>query len=259
MNAPAQISTLCHEMLNVLSSNEHVAMMMAKNPAVRTAIVGEVRRQLQGFNAVEGATEIAPDEVSDVDLAPQEGEHVNSTSPLSPPPRHPRQGRRLSRIGDLTGGVEEVSYEGYKRPSSYDAVTGQEKDDAVYETDDGEAGEVAAGTVVLDPFYAALTIRTLSNVMKASRAVLGTPESPAEAFKSGVNNRSSGEKRELAWPARIFYGANNYDGDADCGEYSKYDVEWSLEQKLVGGIAELVLNVGARGNEGQVRHLVIAR
>lgn len=234
-------------MLNVLSSNEHVARMMAKNPAVRSAVVGEVTRQLHGWNAVEGPPEIAPDEANDANITSQEDEHTDSTSAFPPPPRHPRQGRRLSRIGDLTAGVEEVTYEGYKRPSSYGAVTGQEKDGVVY-------GDVAAGTVVLDPFYAALTIRTLSNVMKASRAVLGTPESPAEAFKSGVSNRSSGEKRELPWPAHIFYGANNYDGDSDCGEgeYSEYEVVWSLEQKLVGDIAELVLNIGARGSEGQV-------
>lgn len=237
-------------MMNVLSSNEHVAMLMAKNPAVRTAIVGEVTRQLHGWKDVERPTEIAPDEANEVDIASQENEHVDSTSALSPPLRHPRQGRRLSRISDLTGGVEEVSYEGYKRPSSYGAVTRQEKDDAVY----GEIGEVAAGTVVLDPFYAALTIHTLSNVMKASRAVLGTPESPAEAFKSGVSNRLSGEKRELPWPTHIFYGANNYDSDSSCGDYKEYDVVWSLEQKLIGDIAELVLNIGARSSEEQVCH-----
>ena len=46
-----QMSTLCHEILNVLSSNEHVAEMMAKDPTLRAAVVGEVRRQLFGWKS----------------------------------------------------------------------------------------------------------------------------------------------------------------------------------------------------------------
>ena len=265
------MSSLCHEILNVLSSNEHVAAMMAKNSTLRGSILGEVRRQLFGWKSPwthdEGAALFAPDEMHD--LTSQEGQDAISTPPPSPPRRAIHQ-IRSSGTGNFKSGVEGTDNldEGHKGSSSSSLATseGEDGDDMLdrvwngkessdnkedgaldrVESDDSQDG-VSETTIVLDPFYAALTLRTLSNVMRASRTVAGTPESPADAFESSVS-RGWGKKLDLPWPLRDLYGRNDY-GDSDGSDHSRDAAEWAVEQKLAGDIAELMLSIGTQSSE----------
>ncbi|CAM9639346.1 unnamed protein product, partial [Laminaria digitata] len=114
------MSTLCHEILNVLSSNEHVAARMAKDPTLRAAVVGEVRRQLFGWKSAgsdsdsddhdhdhdhdhgDGAVQMSSSTEQALDSSPVTeggGDGVLSSSP--PPMSSARQRRR--QAGHVVG------------------------------------------------------------------------------------------------------------------------------------------------------------
>lgn len=250
-DARTQISTLCHEMLNVLSSNEHVAAMMANDPSLRAVLVDEVRRQLSGWKTTASGEDsdtvpFAPEQVGDVAFA--EGDDVTSISPL----RQARHRRRLTgHVNGVTRGVEG------RHRLDVGSAGGETAEEDLDHVSDGEpeatevdtaVGEDPPGTIVLDPFYAALTLRTLSNVMRASRAGAKTPESSTDLFSPTIISDSE-RRLKIPWPVRLLYGGNDY-GEVESDGAAWEASEWPLELKLVGDIAELMLSVSARGDQG---------
>ena len=101
------------------------------------------------------------------------------------------------------------------------------------------------GVIAVDPFYAALTLRTLGNIMKASRGSSGSSSSSSSSSSSDW-----GRSMTMPLPLRLLYGGNHY-GGAESGEAVDGGGSlWPLEMRLVGDIAELMLSVSERGGEG---------
>lgn len=240
-----QMSTVCYEILNVLSSNEHVAARMAKDPSLRAALVGEVRRQIVSWKSSDsGDEQYAPEQIHDG--APGEGDFQGST----PPARQVRQIRRLTggmgvegrnRLDTETDPVGSAAEGSDGNGNPKHNVAGASSELVAGDIDVTEAN-AAAGTIILDPFYAALTLRTLSNVMRASRIGAGQPSAAASQSGSSVSLK-------LPWPARVLYGGNDYDKVQSDGA-AEEAAEWPVERKLVEDLAELMLSVSARGPEG---------
>ena len=294
------MSTLCHEILNVLSSNEHVAARMAKDPALRAAVVGEVRRQLFGWNSAgsdnddngqynnnhhDDDHDNAVQSPSPTEQAWAKGDYDGTMSPRPPPRSSARQRRRQTGRGGGGGsggsdrqwngldsrkgtgaaasdpaemGDEDNSGDGYYRVGDASGATavgaGAGEVDAVAAAEGSEPAN-ARGMIAVDPFYAALTLRTLGNVMKASRGNTPSPTAAARAEAESVSSSSSssssdwGRNMRMPFPVRLLYGGNRYGGGASVGG-EEGGCGWPLEARLVGDIAELMLSVSERGGEG---------
>lgn len=266
------MSTVCHEMLNVLSSNEHVAAMMARDPSLRAAVVGEITRQLSGWRPVADSDDAAavqlssPDQVLDATLS-GDGDEGSYAPPVMRGSSHRRrtsrgimgvERRHRPERGVAAGGKDEGA------PPDAGVAAGDENGGGVGEDrgrsrgaeEIGEEGEeeeeggvaVPEGSIVLDPFYAALCLRTLSNVMRASRG-RGTSSDPAADGLNASLDQNWGMSLKLPWPVRLLYGGSEYGEGGGEGRGEEGTVEWPLEKKAVGDIAELMLCVSARGAE----------
>lgn len=245
-----QVSGLCYTILAVLSQNRHIAQIMSSEPSLRAVLVGELRRQVKGWNS-------------------NPHDHTSGSSSI---PGTGSEEEVHSSPGDMVG----ESVQGVSAGAGGGAATER----GSVEERQGSSRPPPA-SIVVDPIHLTITLETLRNVMRASRR-RNREESSAEAAAGiGVHSGADGgwgsettgqsgrstltsEEEGVPWPFRSLYGEDNYHGRAEGGGGS-YGAEaadtlgeepiavssaWPLDRKLVADIAELMLSAASvRGNE----------
>lgn len=301
-----QMSTLCFEILSVLSTNEHVAETMARDPALRSTLVDEVNR-IFGWQWSESApTDSAPSDSAPSDSGFGSGGVDGSSAGEPPAQRCPGQtrGRTVHAVTERLnshiqrqyprepgfallggfgtgvggsdgadgfgrrGGKKELGQFGQRVDSSRDedltdgtadqepgieglsGGSGQDSD-ATADAAAADAADAAGGTISLDPIYAAIALQTLGNVMRARRKATQPPKPVTEAWDD-MAIAFFPEGTRLPWPLDLLYGGNDWsgaDGSAATAAASpprEAPVEWSLDKKVVGDLAEVMLSINPR-------------
>lgn len=220
-----QVAAVCYRILTVLSQNKHVARRMSRDPAIRAVLVGELRRQVKGWNhAGSGA---------DDDHKPEDEEQQRrggladggdgATAAVRPPP--------ATIVVDpihLTLTLETLS--NVMRASRRDINSRRRN-----------------------------TAAELGGVAELNRRF------EAGGGSGGRTAAREDEEDEVPWPFRSLYGENNYEGAAGYAYDGRSDDDdtiidgvggvisgpWPLDRKLVADIAELMLSAAsARDSEG---------
>lgn len=210
----------------MLSQNKHVARRMSRDPAIRAVLVGELRRQVKGWNhAGSGADDDheAKDEKQQRRGGLADGGE-GATAAARPPP--------ATIVVDpihLTLTLETLS--NVMRASRRDINSSRRRSTAE------------------EPGAAGLNRRFGAGGGSGGRTAVARED----------------EEDEVPWPFRFLYGENNYEGAAgyahDGGNEDDDTIiasvggvisgPWPLDRKLVADIAELMLSAAsARDSEG---------
>ena len=216
----------------MLSQNRHVAQTMSSEPALRAVLVGELRRQVKGWNSYPSQSSAS---------ASGAGEDDGRT-----PGDDPAQGVSLSEEG----------HSGSRPPPASIVV------DPIHLTLTLET---------LRNVMRASRRRRNSGRRKTAAAVGVGPGVRTGWGSGGTDDRAMSVEEEegddVPWPFRSLYGEDNYYGEAGGGE-GGYDAgaaavvafgeepvagakdHWPLDRKLVADIAELMLSAASvRGSE----------
>ncbi|CAN0190381.1 unnamed protein product, partial [Ectocarpus fasciculatus] len=228
----ANVSAVCYRILTVLSQNKHVARRMSRDPAIRAVLVGELRRQVKGWN------------------------HAGSGADDDHKAEDEQQ--QQQRRGGLPDGVEGGT--AAARPPPATIVV-----DPIHLT---LTLETLSNVMRASRRDISSRRRSTAAVEPGGAAELHRRFGAADGSGGGrTAAREHEEEDEVPWPFRFLYGENNYEGAAghayDGGndddaifansEGGNISVPWPLDRKLVADIAELMLSAAsARDSEGGV-------
>ena len=225
---------MCYRILAVLSQNRHVAQTMSSEPAMRAILVGELRRQVKGWNS-----------------GPSQG-----SGPASDEGKKEGEGGQQSsgdgRDEPVPGAASSGEGHGDSRPPPASIVV-----DPIHLT------------LTLETLRNVMRASRRRNSRRKA-ASEGSGAGVAGWGSEGTGDRTAPleEGEDVPWPLRSLYGANNYYGGAG-GDNGSYDAEagvafgegpvgggadddhsWPLDRKLVADIAELMLSAASvRGTE----------
>lgn len=246
----------------MLSQNRHIAQTMSSEPAIRAVLVGELRRQVKGWNSSPSQSPGASDSDPDYGSGPGSGSDTGRGG----------RGSGDGRNEPAQGGV---------------GAAGEGRD----------RSRPPPASIVVDPIHLTLTLETLKNVMRGSRrrrdsgrkesdAAAAAAPAPAVGSGSGAGAGWGSQPRgddgrvapaveeEVPWPFRSLYGEDNYyyyyyggggagegDGSYDAGaaavalgdEAVAGSGHWPLDRKLVADIAELMLSAASVRESEAVR------
>ncbi|CAB1100005.1 unnamed protein product [Ectocarpus sp. CCAP 1310/34] len=221
------VAVVCYRILTVLSQNRHVARRMSRDPAIRAVLIGELRRQVKGWN------------------------HAGSGADDD----HEAEGEKQQRMGGLADGGEGATAAARPPPATIvvdpiHLTLTLETLSNVMRASRRDINSSKRRSTAEEPGAAGLNRRFGAGGVSGGRTAAGEDE-----------------EDEVPWPFRFLYGENNYEGAAGYAYGGGNEDDdtiiasvgggisgpWPLDRKLVADIAELMLSAAsARDSEGAV-------